>query len=595
MIIELNLHPKTPYDYFEEDEDSSPDNVYLDEDEELREVDSMDKIRATPSQWVEFSIYMPVKGGLKPFDFGERGYLKTIYDSPAQRKLLMAGRQVEKSTYLGNTILSFTAMNPFFRALYVSPSNQQTKVFSRDRLKEPMEISPVLRYFSNSKLLANVLEKKFINQSQITLRFAFLNADRVRGIPADYINIDEFQDIQLENVPVIEECASHSDYKLFTYSGTPKSLDNSIEHYWTRFSTQNEWAVPCKKHGTPKNSMSWHWNILDESNIGKNSLICDKCGSEISSRDPDCKWVALNPNVVNTVEKHFEGYRLPQLMVPWIEWADIKHKQKAYSRAKFNNEVMGRSYDSGTRPLTRRDVQKNCWDALSMQFYRDVIKWSQQYPVFMGIDWGTGEGTFTVVSLGGYLPFAPEHFTYFYMKRFEGIESEPRVQLDVIKRLIMDFNVRYIGVDYGGGHWPNDELVREFGAEKIKKYQWVGNVKKKISFEPRLGVPRFLCHRTEVMSDLFNAIKRANVFKYPRWEEFEDPFAMDFLNIFSEYNERLRMNVYKHAPSHPDDAFHSATYCFLASFFYKVRPDVILPQKEVDQEHPTPAEDLDVL
>ena len=123
----------------------------------------------------------------------------------------------------------------------------------------------------------------------------------------------------------------------------------------------------------------------------------------------------------------------------------------------------------------------------------------------------------------------------------------------------------------------------------------MGNVKKKISFEPRLGVPRFLCHRTEVMSDLFNAIKRANVFKYPRWEEFEDPFAMDFLNIFSEYNERLRMNVYKHAPSHPDDAFHSATYCFLASFFYKVRPDVILPQKEVDQEHPTPAEDLDVL
>ena len=199
------------------------------------------------------------------------------------------------------------------------------------------------------------------------------------------------------------------------------------------------------------------------------------------------------------------------------------------------------------------------------------------------------------MTLGGYLPFAPEKFTYFYWRRFEGIESEPRVQLEVIKQHARDFNVKFIGVDYGGGFWPNDELVRDFGAEKVKKYQWVGQIKKKIVFEPRLGVPRYLCHRTEVMSDIFNAIKRADVFRYPRWEEFEDPFAMDFLNIFSEYNERARMNVYKHAAGHPDDSFHSSVYCFLASYFYKVRPDVILPQKEVDRDHQGGSrEDLDI-
>jgi len=594
MLIELNPNGKAhPYDYFEEDEDAAPDNIYLDEDEEQRQIESMEEIPATPSEFVEFAIYLPIKGGLQPFSFNNRRYLKTIYDSPAKRKLLMAGRQVEKSTYLGNTILSYASMNPFFRCLYVSPSNTQTKVFSRDRIKEPMEISPVLRYFSNSKLLANVLEKKFVNGSQITMRFAFLNADRVRGIPADYINCDEFQDILLENVPVIEECASHSEYKLFTYSGTPKSLDNSIEHYWSRFSTQNEWAVPCKHHGLPGTPSTWHWNILDEANIGKKSLICDKCGETIHPADPDCKWVSLNPEP--KVEKPFEGYRLPQLMVPWIDFSDIRDKQVKYSRAKFYNEVLGRSYDAGTRPLTRQDMRKNSWDELSMAYYRDVIKWAQQYPIFMGLDWGTGEGTFTVMALGGYLPFAPEKFTFFYLHRFDGIESEPKVQLEIIKTHVRDFNVRFIGVDYGGGFWPNDELVRDFGAEKVKKYQWVGQVKKKIVFEPRLGVPRYLCHRTEVMSDLFNAIKRGDVFRYPRWEEFEDPFAMDHLNIFSEYNERARMNVYKHAPGHPDDTFHACTYCFLASYFYKVRPDVILPQKEVDRVQGMAREDLDHL
>ena len=539
-------------------------------------------MKAIPSEFIGGAFRIPHKGKLSNFSFKGREYLRAIYDSSAKRRLLMAGRQVEKSTLLGNSLLSYLLINPFFRSLYVSPSNQQTKVFSRDRISEPIELSPFLKHTTNNRLLKNVFEKRFVNHSQVTLRFAFLNADRTRGIPADMVIIDEFQDILLENVPVIEECASHSEFKFFIYAGTPKSLDNSIEYYWTRFSTQNEWSVPCKRHGTPKDAGTWMWNILDEENIGEHGLICSKCQKPIRADDPDAKWTALNPKP--SVEKPFEGYRIPQLMVPWIEWSDIKNKQRVYSRAKFYNEVLGRSYDSGTRPLTRRDVQRNCWDELSMRFYREVIKYSRQFPIFMGVDWGTGEGTFTVVTLGGYLPFAPDRYTVFYWHRFEGVESEPRKQIEIIRKLVMDFNVQRIGVDYGGGHWPNDELTRDFGVEKVKKYQWVGNVKKKIKFDPQLGIPRHLCHRTEVMSDMFNAIKRGNVFWFPRWEEFEDPHAMDLLNIYSEFNDRLRMNVYKAAPGHPDDSFHSLAFGFLSSFYTRPRPDVILPTKELQRQ-----------
>jgi hypothetical protein len=588
MTVSISPYPDTPDDYLYVEDDDSPfleknnDGRYADEEEDRQSL-SHQAVHSTPSQFVEWAVYMPQGGKLKPFSFEERRYLRAIYDTPAKRKILIAGRQVEKSTLLGNTCLAYSGINPFFRTLYVSPSNQQTKVFSRDRVKEPMEISPVLRNYSNSKLLMNVLEKKFVNQSQVTLRFAFLNADRTRGIPADHVIIDEFQDILLENVPVIEECASHSDWKMFTYAGTPKSLDNAIEHYWSRFSTQNEWAVPCQRHGTPKNAGSWYWNILDEEHIGDDHLVCGKCGKQIYPMNPYSTWMSMNPNP--RVEKPFEGYRIPQLMVPWIEFPDIKDKQRKYSRVKFHNEVLGRSFDSGTRPLKKSDMVRNSWDRLSMAFYRDVIKWSAQYPIIMGIDWGTGEGTYTVMTLGGYLPFAPNHYTLFYMRRFEGIESEPEKQLEVINEHIREFNVRYVGVDYGGGHWPNDRLARRWGADKIKKYQWVGNQRTKVKFEPKLGHPRFLCHRTEVMSDMFNAIKRGNVFRFPRWEEFEDPYAMDFLNIYSEYNERMRMNTFKHAPGNPDDTFHSMTFGFLASFYVKLRPDVIMPEKEVDRDH----------
>jgi Phage terminase large subunit (GpA) len=552
------------------------------EEEDVKKAEIIDPYKISNSNFVEAAFRIPAKDKLARFSFAERRYLRAIYDSPTKRKLLMAGRQVEKSTLLGNSTLAHCAINPHFRVLYVSPSNQQTKVFSRDRIAEPIQLSPYLTSTTNSKLLKNVFEKKFTNFSQITLRFAFLNADRVRGIPSDFVIIDELQDILLENIPVIEECASHSFYKFFTYAGTPKSLDNTLEAYWSRWSTQNEWLVPCRHHGTPKDRGSWHWNILDEANIGDLSLICDLCGKPINPRDPECIWGAMNPEP--RVDKPYEGYRIPQLMVPWIDFSDIKDKQKKYSRAKFNNEVLGRSFDSGTRPLTRQDLRKNCWPDLSMIHYREVMQYSAAYPVFMGIDWGTGEDSYTVVCLGGYLPFAPDKLTWFYWHRYEGIESEPKFQLESIVRLIREFNVRYVGVDYGGGHWPNDELVRTFGAEKIKKYQWVGNVKTKVKYDPRLGVPRHLCHRTEVMADMFNSIKRGDVFNFPRWEEFEDPFAMDFLNIFSEYNDRLRMNVFKHAPSCPDDSFHALTFGTMATFYFKPRPDIILPTKEIDRD-----------
>ena len=957
MIVGRNIHDNSKSSRCEEDEPGVEEETspWLDEEEDNTSLSEQGPLTLPPSQFVEFAIRIPTKGKMARFSFSGRRYLRDIYDTPAKRRLLIAGRQTEKSTMLGNCILTYSAINPYFRSLYVSPSNTQTKTFSRDRIAEPIETSDFLQQFTNTRLLKNVFEKKFVNRSQITLRFAFLNADRVRGIPADSVFIDEFQDILLDNVPVIEECASHSSYRLFTYSGTPKSLDNALEHYWTRFSTQNEWAVPCRSHGTPKDPSSWHWNILDEENIGDTGLICDRCGRGIDPKDADCTWVAMNPKP--NVEKPFEGYRLAQLMVPWIDFSDIKDKQRKYSRAKFHNEVLGRSYDSGTRPLTRGDMMRNCWDELSMVYYQEVIKWSQQHPIFMGIDWGchddqtriltergfiyfkdltdddlvaqfdqktrqmtfvkpivrtvkswnkslihfktqnvdmmlththrmlfdtpsrsrfevktagdliryrgrvdfvgsidwvgkktrkftlpglpssagysgcepikmpmdrwveflgyylsegglcfgkdkkggsrpvclkfsqriiknkgrvkeresrkrvkqiraslkglglnlsefpnpktndinwtlygkqiwlwveqnvgrygdtkripreflnlskrqlqilfdammlgdgsvdkrernfngcygstskglcedfmelcirlglrasmslhkpaegnrkarwrtswssgrdhcinrpdkmekvpykgkvycckvptgfivterngkvayqgnTGENSYTVIALGGYLPCDPEKFTWFYFHRCEGVESEPRVQLEIIKKLAYDFNVRVIGVDYGGGFWPNDELVREFGTEKVKKYQWVGNVRKKISFDPSLGIPRFLCHRTEVMSDIFNAIKRGDVFWFPRWEEFEDPFGMDFLNIFSEYNERLRMNVYKRGPSSPDDSFHAMTFGFLASFYYRPRPDIILPSKEVEREHYTPGEVNDIL
>jgi hypothetical protein len=362
----------------------------------------------SPSEFAETAIMIADKGVTSNFSFDERRYLRRVYDTGSRKTLLKCGRQIEKSTTIGNKLLAYSCLNNHFRSLFVAPSADQSKVFSNDRISEPISLSPSVQAYTNTSLTDAVFHKKFINYSQIRLRYAYLNADRTRGIPADLIAIDEIQDILVDNIPVIEECASHSEFKIFMYSGTPKSLDNTLESYWANFSTQNEWAVPCKRHGTPKNPSSWHWNILGEDNIGKDGVICDRCKQPIDPMGPDSQWTSLNPvTKYNKKKVTFEGFRIPQLMVPWIiktrkKWLELLEKYERYPRQRFQNECLGVSYDSGTRPITRGQLKACCKDTISMADYEYFRKFSQSTDIFAGIDWGCHDEETRILTQDGW-------------------------------------------------------------------------------------------------------------------------------------------------------------------------------------------------
>ena len=95
-------------------------------------------------------------------------------------------------------------------------------------------------------------------------------------------------------------------------------------------------------------------------------------------------------------------------------------------KQKFYNEVLGISVDSGTRPYSQ-DVMDNCDSSISMR-RGGTPKVQQRFlggsEIFAGIDWGTGENTYTVLSLGTYID---GRFTIFYIHRFEA-EMEPPVR-----------------------------------------------------------------------------------------------------------------------------------------------------------------------
>jgi hypothetical protein len=292
----------------------------------------------------------------------------------------------------------------------------------------------------------------------------------------------------------------------------------------------------------------------------------------------DAQWAMMNSEVLSsaTIKEPFEGYRIPQLMDPWIAWDSIIHKYHTLSRAVFFNEVLGLSFDSGTRPLTPQDVIDNCDNNVLMTqeaLSNFRAKLGGSNPVFAGIDWGSGEGSYTLLTLGTYVE---GKFRVFYLHRFMGAEAEPAVQMDLIEQIIKSWNVTLVGTDYGGGFFQNDILKRKFGTERIATYQY-SQPSVKVKWDGDLK--RFLIHRTEVMSDIFNAIKRRNVFQFPAWSQFKSPFGDDLLNIFSEYNEQQRQIQYKKSPDSTDDTFHSILLCFLASMLRAPRPDILNPSQ----------------
>ncbi len=534
-----------------------------------------------PSEWAEHFIRIKDgdTGKINPLDFSERRYLLRAYNTPSRRVLLFTSRQTEKSTTLANMILGAMGLRAGYTPLFVSPSAMQTKVFSTARIDDTIDISPLVRAMTHAQLRMNILEKEFINRSRLYLRYAFLSADRIRGLSANAIYIDEIQDVLQDLLPVIEETASHHKDAFFCYSGTPKTFDNTIETYWARHSTQSEWVIPCLRHGTPNRSSTWHWNILGEKSIGKTGPVCDRCHKRIDPEHPEARWVEMNPGA------EIEGLRICRLMVPWFakspdKWKEILSVRERYPRPQFVNEVLALSFDSGTTPLTRAEVIRCCDSRYAGNNEDQVASLGQRYSLYAGIDWSGGGNSetsaYTNMFIGGYVR-GDDRFQYVFCKRFTGPLAEPDVQLVEIKRLVKKFNIRLIGADFGGGFFPNKDLTNTFGPARVHPFQYLGRSVHKMSYAPKLH--RHLLFRSPVMADVFAAIKKQRV-AFPHWEYFRDPYATDMLNIRQEYNEQLRMIQFIKTRGQCDDSFHAALYCLLASALETPRPDIFTPMQD---------------
>lgn len=243
--------------------------------------------------------------------------------------------------------------------------------------------------------------------------YAFLDADRIRGIKSDTLFYDECQDLDRRFPPIINETMSYSQYELARYTGTPKTKDNTLEGLWQR-SSQAEWSVPCKNckylnipamgYDLEKMIGPLRDDICEE----KPAVICAKCRLPINPRYG--RWVHKRPNI----RHNFAGYHIPQIVVPLHyskkeKWSALLAKQAGAGNtttAMFYNEVLGESYDQSTKLISLTELQQAAnLNPNEEPIARGIIgKYSFRV---LGVDWGGGgeEGvSFTTMAVAGIKP-----------------------------------------------------------------------------------------------------------------------------------------------------------------------------------------------
>lgn len=502
-------------------------------------------IRATKSALVEEFLYIDGK----KVSFKDYPFHYAVYDGVFPALLKKTSRQVGKSTMACNFMITESIARPFFKTLFVAPTKEQTSKFSNTRLSKTLNYSPLVRKrFCGYEDTDNVFLKVLSNGSEISLSYASDDPDRIRGISADRIALDEVQDMDLTAViPVVKECASNSDYGYETYMGTPKSMENGIEWLWQQ-STQSEWIMKCG--GCGKFAF-----VDDAKSIGKHGPICVKCGGPLKPREG--QWYEMNPGA------RIKGFHISQPMLPLnsenpVRWERILDKLENYAASRFKNEVLGVSDAIGTRMISKEELEALCDPDFRME-YPPLENYLDFVAISGGVDWsggGSAGESRTVAWVWGLMP--DNRLKMLYYRIFPG-----RNQVEDVREVAQTFDAFRCNVvcgDAGEGAVANAMLAEHLGAHRVWQVQYSGSVSSHVKWN---GHDKFILDRSAFIDSYMLMLKKGGV-QFGNVLEMQ-PAIKDILAEFEEVTQNgMGKKVWRHAPTQPDDALHAGLFAWVA-------------------------------
>lgn len=482
----------------------------------------------------------------RPISFSGRPYLPAIYAADDRYLVLRCSRQTEKSTFLVNTILYEACTNPGVQILFVSPRFEQARLFIRTRLLPSLEQSPLIR----RKLLGRqtrrpqISNMEFDNGSALFTRPAYHSGDACRGISAQILLADEFQDIAAGDLPILEETMSHAACPRTILTGTPKTIDNHLESAFCRL-TANEWTMTCPKCRKGV--------TIDERALGPNSIICPGCAVPLDPRLG--QWVPRNSE-----SRSGQSFCINYAMTPWSSYDDLLSKQQSYDVCRFKNEVLGLSTTTGDHVVTRAELEACCTDKPMAENFEQVPPQGRAHLV-AGIDWGGGGKSRTVLVIG----FMRSDFKFQIcrMERFASSEDPDRVLTAVAQRC-SQFRVRFVAADGGG----NGSVLNRMLVDRLRPQHGLFA----LIYAPSRHDPRqegvlwkWMIDRTASIGVLFSRVKKQSLL-FPRVAD-SSSYLEEFACEVAEYDDINRMVKYSHPETMQDDCLHATNYALTLAVY----------------------------
>lgn len=516
----------------------------------------MSIVKATASQYAQ--SLLSLKG--RPLSFTNYKPWKLIYDISPDFMVLIAGRQIGKSVSLAGRSIIQSIATPYFNTLYVAPFQIQAKRFSNAYVDPFINSDLIKKFFKAKSNVKNVYEKSLAKGSIIYLSYAQdeTDADRIRGIMADQILVDEVQDVIYSAIPPILEVASASPFGYKVFSGTAKSTSNTLELLW-QDTCKFEWITKCQACNYYNIPYTYD-NCMKICSQSEKGPSCIKCGRLLDMSLG--QWIATNPN-----NKKKIGFHLPQFIMTantsekrWPKFYDkvIQAAQNGlYSPAKVSNEVFGISTDLAGKTFSVSDLIA-CSNGEKTEFYKDKPEGENFETVVMGIDWSaTGSIlSFTVCTILGVKNDGK--VMLLYTEKMQGIDTI--AQVDKIYSLFKQYKCDMIGMDRGMGVTTGQMLQRRVGLKKAVHVQYV---RAKLSVRWDQQGQFISADRTRAIDNVVMKIKQGrDRFEAPCFDIMK-PFWQDCLHIFEE-ETAMGTRIYSHHPEEPDDFLHSLVFADIA-------------------------------
>lgn len=511
----------------------------------------------------------------RPYSLDKHFFMEPVFKVSVPRRILLkCARQVGKSATLSANCVLRSAGHPYLKTLLVTPRYEQIRRLSNNYVRPFIKKSPISRFLIDTSATNAVLQRSFANGSMLFFSFAFLDCDRIRGISCDVIDHDEIQDMDYDFIPIIRECMSYSQIRISSYSGTPKTLDNTIEALWQE-SSKAEWVTKCDHCG--------YWSMACfqadlMKMIERKGLCCAKCKNLIDAENGHWYHTSARDNA------DFWGFHVPQPIVPshyrdeekWNELIAKRDGRLGYNESRFLNEVLGESADVGINLTTVTDIKRasrlgpNEFDKMIDKFRRCPIR-------AMGVDWGGGgqeEGTsFTSVALVGINPIGGNMECHF-CERFP-LASAHDWEAKRLLTLYRETGCMFFAHDYGGAGGVRETLMIQAGMpmERIVPfmYMYLPTRDMIVYKQPAQGELRGYYQLDKPRSLVLEAvcIKSCKIL-LPEYESSKN-ITSDLLNLIENRREmsggRDIMTIIRR-PKLPDDFAHALNYACCAIWHY---------------------------